>query len=75
MTWDLCHFTVLQQKHTRALSYVLYLSLWCGVVWSDLNKNGLCVRWDCVSCLTVTALVLPQKIGSYAAVRSAIYLI
>ena len=60
MTWDVCHFTVLQHKHTRALMCCTYHCgvVWCGVVWSDLHKNGL----------------MPAGIGSYAAVRSAIYL-
>ena len=38
MRWDICYFTVLQHKHTRALSYVLYLSLWCGVVWCGVVR-------------------------------------
>ena len=54
------------QTHTRALSYVLYLSLWLGVVWSDLHEDGLVSCWIASVALlpVVTALVLHRKVLS-----------
>ena len=54
------------QTHTRALSYVLYLSLWFGVVWSDFHEDGLVSGWIASVALfpVVTALVLHRKVLS-----------
>ena len=62
----LFHRRAVAQTHTRALSYVLYLSLlWFGVVWSDLHEDGL------VSCWIELVALLPDCLASSQ--KSAVY--